>query len=235
MGYDTIFFRSLVKVLSGEATSDSPLQFIARSNSCRRTLYLTKWWWLQYLCQPGETITAMLPKYISVFHGTSLPTIGDVRKIRVRLRTLDTPFLFVGDLDPSDLTTYAALRVGGIKRESSAEQNMKVEYLGIGDAWLELCQRSLREKRSRSSRIPQVIKMTKHEVENLRWLETLDLDWQQIVGPQSMDLLRDGWKLELEGATNPLFFRTGFAADVRAMLFGVERRRQRKRRRVQSK
>jgi hypothetical protein len=48
-------------------------------------------------------------------------------------------------------------------------------------------------------------------------LEALDVPWEDIIGPRSTALLRSGQKMELEGASNPAFYRDAFLPRVRRL------------------
>jgi hypothetical protein len=75
----------------------------------------------------------------------------------------------------------------------------RLVYGGIDDVWLAAMERTLkRGRRLDSISIP----LMKHERTLLKRLDRA-LDLERIVGPRSAALLRSGFKIELEGATNP--------------------------------
>ncbi len=156
------------------------------------------------------------------------------------VRSLEAPVMFVGDLKPRDLATYLSLRVGGLDRDGSEAPPLAVDWLGIDDPWLALCQREMVSKRAQRptpaeggqgpmgefcftenegfSWIATEIEASPVEMEGLRVLEGAWVDWDATVGPRCMAMLRAGWTLHQEGASNPAFYPEGFAAGLAAAL-----------------
>jgi hypothetical protein len=62
--------------------------------------------------------------------------------------------------------------------------------------------------------------MTKLEREHYNLLRATRVPWEQIVGAGALSLLDEGFKLELEGATNPECYSPKFPARVAEILFG---------------
>ena len=65
-----------------------------------------------------------------------------------------------------------------------------------------------------------MVPSTPFEQSLLRWLEDRDVDWDAVIGTEAMTLLRSGWKLELEGASNPAIYDADFPGALRAYLLG---------------
>ena len=116
---------------------------------------------------------------------------------------------FLGDLDPLDLTSFLVLKTG------MDPYKIKVNYCGIDDEWIRVCTEVLAKKRRGKPRAIPTISMTPFEVEHLRQLERLPIDWENIIGPLSLELLRKGRKLELEGASNPAFYGSSLIKFIR--------------------
>ncbi len=55
------------------------------------------------------------------------------------------PAFFIGDLDPMDLTVFAALRSGEPGFRTAGRMRLDVRYVGIDDAWLRLYRKSARK------------------------------------------------------------------------------------------
>ena len=78
---------------------------------------------------------------------------------------------------------------------------------GVNDAWLDAMERaSSQEGRLERLRIP----LEKHEV---RLLEKLDraVDLEKLIGTRGFAMLHSGYKIEIEGATNPAIYRRSHA------------------------
>ena len=73
---------------------------------------------------------------------------------------------------------------------------MKVEYRAVSDRWLALRQR-------RSSPIRGSLGMEALEREHYKIVKELLPDLERLVGPDCLELLDSGHKLELEGACEP--------------------------------
>jgi hypothetical protein len=119
---------------------------------------------------------------------------------------------FVGDLDPLDLTVFLSLagRLARLGREA--------KYLGVDSAWVRLC----REHASRGDYVP-TIRMSAFEVEHYNILKATRVDWDAVLGVEAVDLLNRGFKLELEGATNPEAYSGRFSAKLAGSLFKPRR------------
>jgi len=130
------------------------------------------------------------------------------------------PLRFVGDLRPLDLSIYFAWRRG--YPGTRGARDLPVRYCGIDDTWLDLCARSFK----RGYRLESVLlPMGRFERTHLAVVETLLPELERLVGPRSLDLLRSGWTLHQEGASNPKLYRQGFTAALRRHLLAAGERR----------
>jgi hypothetical protein len=130
---------------------------------------------------------------------------------------------FVGDLDPLDLTVFLAYSGNAeLLRPTARRLPLRLEWTGVNDRWLNLCERNFRPQYSRKH---VTIKMTPTESEHQEVIENIlagrDLD--SFVGPHSAALLRSGYKLEVEGASNPAFYKKPFVEQLRGLLAGKNR------------
>ena len=94
---------------------------------------------------------------------------------------------------------------------------MAAVYAGVDGAWLDRC----REDLAASKGLPlerTCIAMDAVERIGLTQLGQLAVDWPQIVGPQAWSLLQSGFKLELEGASNPHLYSSSFQNELRRHL-----------------
>jgi hypothetical protein len=113
---------------------------------------------------------------------------------------------FVGDLDPLDLTIFLALK------HLAAE--VHVVLCGVNDTWTKQCVAVRRGAHD----LP-TIAMTAFERAHLDLLE----QWtsvEALVGPVAWQMLKSGYKLELEGAVNPAFYEPEHRAWLIEMLYG---------------
>ena len=104
---------------------------------------------------------------------------------------------FVGDLDPFAIVQYVETR-----RALSSPKGPPFLYGGINDAWLEAIRRSLKPQ-ARFERIR--IALSQSEKTLLAQIDRA-LDLERLVGRRSSEILRGGYKIELEGATNPRLY-----------------------------
>jgi hypothetical protein len=152
-----------------------------------------------------------IPPEIAIFQRYGPLAKPQKHLLELLVDQLDAPVFFVGDLDPTDLTTYATL-VSGNRPESSLS---KATYLGVGDEWLKLCER---DAPGRPLSVT-CITLDASERSALERLHALAIDWRKVVGKRSMKLLASGMKLELEGASNPALYSVDFRQKILALLF----------------
>jgi hypothetical protein len=152
-----------------------------------RALYLTKGSvlirWMTEGLLPGDSVVLCRP---------GLPTEAYLREAH-RFLAKAKRAIFVGDLDPLDLHVYLALG------------HERAVHGGINDACLQLCERNLKKGRRLES---IMFRMGAAEAHHFAILDSM-VDIAAIVGRRCCDLLRAGWKLELEGATNADHFGPG--------------------------
>jgi hypothetical protein len=115
-----------------------------------------------------------------------LPTPQYLEEIRLHTARYRLPLMFVGDLDPLDLTVFSILR-----------KAMPAHYLGIDDGWVALADAHRRPRRAVQS---VMFKMGAQESEHWSIARQLLPDLEQLVGPRCLSLLESGAKLEIEGA-----------------------------------
>ncbi len=119
-----------------------------------------------------------------------------------------TVLSFIGDLDPLDLAVFASLDAGTSRHE------MKVVHLGVDEEWVRLCVKYL----AANCRTVPTIEMSPFEIAAYRALRELPGALPASVGQRCRALLEAGQKLELEGASNPVFYRGGFSAALERMI-----------------
>jgi hypothetical protein len=167
------------------------------------------WWW-----EGGQ-----VPQDIGLIH-TPLPADPRSSQLVGKVLPPKVPVAFVGDLDPFAIVQYVELR-------RTAPFRQRLRFGGVDSAWLQAVRPRLR---------PQVpferlrIQLSAEEVRVLRMLEQAVL-LERLVGPEAAALLRSGFKIELEGTTNPTLFRNdgkGWAFQLlRRAVTGRRRSRQR--------
>ncbi len=109
--------------------------------------------------------------------------------------------LFVGDMDPYGIVQYVETR-----RMLAASKGPSLVFGGVDDSWFASMDRA-RRRRGTDVRIP----LSRAETTLLQRIDDA-LDLEAIVGAKGCALLRDGFKIELEGATNPMIYRRGHGA-----------------------
>lgn len=160
-----------------------PLHVYIGKSRPRFLLYCTKEGLLQ-----RWVIDGVFPASGIALSRYGLPTPQYVDEIRLHVVKYQLPLMFVGDLDPLDLTIFSILR-----------QNVTARYLGIDDRWLDLC-----EAHRRSGDALESAQLTMGPLEREHWSIAQQLlpDVQRLVGPKCFALLESGKKLEIEGACN---------------------------------
>lgn len=187
------------RFVDGEAMypsgSEPPFEVVQCRESSWRVLLLNdallRWHSERLEGLPATLITSFFP----VCHAVADELGGHVD-------ATDRTIAIVGDLDPHALCQFCAFtrcNPVGVQVFSGAR------WLGVDDTWISLLQRySLDWKVA-------VIEMTDVERALFRDLERV-VEVDAIVGSGAAALLREGRKLELEGASNPALYAEGFAA-----------------------
>jgi hypothetical protein len=186
---------------------DYALEITPPLSTCRKVMFLTKRGWLDIGLSAGNEI----PDDIAVFRRYGPLATPQKRLLELLVEELAAPLFFVGDLDPTDLTTYATL-ITGNRPESKLT---KASYLGIGDEWLKLCERNASGRPLSVSCIP----LDAGERRAFERLQALAIDWHKIAGKRGMKLLASGVKLELEGASSPALYTAEFRRKLLSLLF----------------
>ena len=97
---------------------------------------------------------------------------------------------------------YAVVQYLETSRMLARAKGPPLLYGGVDDAWLQAMERTL----IRGSRLEQVgILLSRPEIALLKKVERV-IDLEELLGPRSCDVLRAGYKIELEGATNPALY-----------------------------
>jgi hypothetical protein len=135
------------------------------------------------------------------FACTAHPVDGRSLRILEQVLPLRSRAVFVGDLDPLAIVQYVELT------RSLARRHGHLLYGGLDDAWMA----AMRRDWAHAAGI-EAIRIALDPDER-RLLAKLDgaIDLERLVGPRSAALLRGGHKIELEAATNPVFYRDGYA------------------------
>ena len=148
-----------------------------------------QWWWAD----------PRLPRDIGFICTPWLADPGSA-SVLAPLYRLAGGAVFVGDLDPIALALYVEARRVAIRMKGPS-----LQYGGVDDAWLAAMSRSLKARWSIAS---LRIRLSKPETALLKRLDNA-VDLEQLVGPQACSILRGGYKVEIEGAINPAFYRAG--------------------------
>ena len=116
------------------------------------------------------------------------------RSVREHARSIDAPIVFFGDLDPSALHSFAALRAGGrdalLKGKGRA---VPVTWMGIDGKWLDWAGRVT------GKRPPWwTISLKWWEKEYWQLVKRLVPDVRRLIGARGYSLLESGLKLEAD-------------------------------------
>jgi hypothetical protein len=193
-----------------------PLELYAATSRAIRAFFFTKNWlprmWLRSDLFPARTDAV-------VHYG--MPARRQCDLLRAHAEQVRSPLRFVGDLDPLDLSVFVALQAGGAPMRTRPAPPVPVIYAGIDDSWLALCERRLRGREIRNV----LIRQDRTERRLLSELERSGVDVEALVGPRCATLLRDGLKLEIEGASNAAFYGKDFMAELLRRLLRPQPRR----------
>lgn len=173
----------------------------------RHLLYVTKLAihrWLVGLLHPEDSL-------LLYGHG-GLPSAAVCRHVAATARHFGVPVLFLGDLDPGDLSALLSLQRGDPRLTSG--QPLAVRFLGIGDAWL---------KRFRRHVPAASIDLSPAEREHLRLLRQIAPGLEALIGPRAMRLLEEGRKIEVEGLLRHARAGTAAGRGLRAALLAGAR------------
>jgi hypothetical protein len=122
------------------------------------------------------------------------PRAFDVDLIRAHARLLGgVPIGFVGDLDPHGLHVFGALRSGDLDTPDVHGRRLRVEWLGLDDAWLH-------QARKRSGTLSaHSIRMGWVEKEYWGIMKRFAPDVREMIGGEAFGLLESGVKFEIDG------------------------------------
>jgi hypothetical protein len=185
-----------------------PMQVYLGGGRPRRLLYFTK----DFLCNHWM-LRGQFPKHWIALVRYGVPTPSYLEEVRRRAEELSLPIFFVGDLDPLDLTVYLTLRHGNADLNPKSFHDIPVHYSGVSDRWLEM--RPFPNREIRGS-----LGMERLECEHLNFLLSVRPDLRELVGARCFELLRAGFKLELEGACNASVAGNRFPSKLLAYLDG---------------
>lgn len=196
--------------LDGIEAFDAPSQCWVRVDRPSRVLYFTKdaafqWWFSLH----GGRWDA--PPEIAVCSHSGLPTQEACAYVRAHAAHFHQPILFVGDLDPADLAAFLTLSIGSPSLKRPRGHRLKVKYLGLGDAMIDLCLRFL----GKGSLDEICTPMTTLEKKHFALIERMVPVLRQIVGRNALELLHSGRKLEIEGAVSRSLQDRDFAGALR--------------------
>jgi hypothetical protein len=154
---------------------------------CPKTAPLD-WWW-----------RALPPLGVAAVD-TPCPADPRLASTLYSLAAPDRPVVFIGDMDPVAVAQYLAARA--MLRQTNGSELL---YGGMNDSWLDAVRSSTRRN------LPPralCIRLDHAEMRLWRRLEAA-ANVEQLLGPKACGLLRSGYKLELEAASNPAILKPG--------------------------
>jgi len=164
---------------------DLPVYVWLTTPAPRRALYFTKLAVFRRYTERWHRV----PPVAAIAH-PGLPDLRSLVSIAKIIRSLKCPVFFVGDLDPGDLTIYAALRCGSPDLARSLRGGLPIRYFGIGGSRF----RRIRDRTPKNYWIPM------DEAERLHFdlIRRLYPSLEAMIGTQEMSFLLTGKKLEIE-------------------------------------
>lgn len=191
-----------------------PLSFVLGAKRPKRLLYITKESFLRMWSAVGR-----LPDEVALCCQEGIPSWTYCEALKQHSEWLKLPLLFVGDLDPLDLTIFATLVCGNPELRPSPSTAPSVRYLGINDSWLKLCRTNLSRQHRELRTV--TIEMRKAEREHYEVVKRIFPRLEQLVGAECFRLLESGQKLELEGAANPGIYGRSFTRRLGQLLLSA--------------
>lgn len=107
------------------------------------------------------------------------------------------PLRYVCGLDPYDLACYYSFLEGGVGDDIPSCHDLappEITYSGISDPWLAMIDALA------TCAKPRLVKMSEMDRRGWAMLRSLNVEWEQVIGPQAASLLDDGWTLTLYSA-----------------------------------
>ena len=153
---------------------------ICTKDSCVR-------WWSEQGAGPADIAVA----------STGFPNDPRVTAVLRPLASQAAAATFVGDMDPHSIVQYVETM-----RALSTRTAPLLSYGGIDDAWLAAMDRA---QKARARRLNVQIRLSTEERTLLDDVERA-IELEDLIGPRGAAMLRSGYKVELEGATNPAIY-----------------------------
>lgn len=147
------------------------------------------------------------PRSWHVLSRLGMPTESFLRTVRCYVADVELPLLFIGALNPIDLTIFAILRYGNPQFAERPETAIRVKYIGLDDRWLRLCRALIRPKFATGTIIRP---MRPPEREHFALVREMVPDLETLVGPECFELLTSGHVFRFEAASNPGLYDDSF-------------------------
>lgn len=163
-----------------------------------------RWWF--------RVFGAEVPRDIGLIAHGSTPSRETGRFILHVAESLGVPLVLLGDLDPGDLTAFAALVAGGIDLRQRPSISVDVRYGGLDDALLRLARRHVGTRQFESRCL---LRMTAPEREQLALIQDLCPSIISLCGRDSARILTSGLKCEAEAVFGPHVCDGAYLAAVR--------------------
>lgn len=164
----------------------TPLSYYLGNRAPKVVLLFTK----PYLLRQWLEASALPEDVHAVVH-YGLPSKAVFKHLDRSLLPLRARLVFVGDLDPMDLSVYLEYR---------RRTQLAPVFGGIDDQWLQLCERWPRGDHSLRR---SMIAMEPVERSHMALVRQHVPELDRLVGARAAAVLSSGYKIELEGATNP--------------------------------
>lgn len=156
-----------------------------------------------------------VPRDIGVVAHGSTPSSYAARLVLGMVKSAGIPLVLLGDLDPGDLTAFAALVSGGLNLGQRTRSQVCVLYGGLDDVLLRLVRRHVGARRFREKCL---LGMTAGEREHLAAIKPLCPSLGSLCGQEAADILESGLKCEVEAVFAPYICQGAFLAEVRRHL-----------------
>ena len=192
----SVRLRSLIKRLGVQALPDDewgdvverPMRIWLSSKTHPQIIYSTN---IEPLFKVrSDSLTAGKFVFVERKHLLCEPYLARFLK---HISVAQKSIFFLGDLSPYSLIAYL------IFHECMLSNNIYVKYMGLGGKWV--CKMKESSKRNGDNLFEGIqIHMSQFEVLCFKELMRLDIDWDKLIGSESVALLSASMKIEMEGA-----------------------------------
>jgi hypothetical protein len=149
------------------------------------------------------------PEHWAIIQRHGLPGPPHIEEVATLSRRLDLPIGFVGDLTPFALHVFLEYH------RHLTSRRVRLEWIGIDQAWLELCRARVRRRFNFDSIPSEMFPIERDHFQAVAaaasWLE-------QVIGEEPWRLMANGKRLHLEAACGEGFYGPGIHEEIVKLL-----------------